>query len=70
MTRDTGFPKVDLIYSSVVNYSIQQNRIPVVRSLIIENNTGQELSNIQIKILSEPEFIAVWNYYIDFIPNF
>jgi very-short-patch-repair endonuclease len=69
MTRDTGFPKVDLIYSSVVNYSIQQNRIPVVRSLIIENNTGQELSNIQIKILSEPEFIAVWNYYIDFIPN-
>ncbi|MGM0407920.1 MAG: DUF3320 domain-containing protein [Bacteroidota bacterium] len=69
MSKVNISPEIDLIYSPVVNYAIQQNRIPVVRTLVIGNNSGEDLSNIQVKIVSEPEFVTEWNYYVDFIPN-
>jgi len=69
MNKNKNIPEINLIYSSIVNYAIQQNRIPVVRTLAIDNNSDEELLNIHVKIVSEPEFITEWDYYVDFILN-
>jgi len=61
--------ELGLIYSPIVNYAIQQNRVPVIRSLVIQNDSEEELSNIEIEIVSEPEFTNVWKHHIDFIPK-
>jgi len=69
MIKAETSPEIELIYSPIVNYAIQQNRVPVVRSLVIQNNQNEELSNIEIEIFSEPEFANSWKYQIDFIPK-
>ncbi len=62
-------PKVEFLFTPVVNYAIQQNRIPLVRKLSIENLTDEDISDIQIKIESEPEFANTWEHHIDIIPS-
>lgn len=39
-------PKVELIYSPVVNYAIQQNKVPLIRRLSVENLSENELNDI------------------------
>ena len=43
--------------TGAVNYAMQQNYIPVIRSIILTNNTEETLRNITVKISFEPEFI-------------
>lgn len=43
--------------TGAINYAMQQNYIPVVRSIILTNNTEETIRNITVKISSEPEFI-------------
>lgn len=43
--------------TGAINYAMQQNYIPVVRSIVLTNNTGEAIKDITIKISSEPEFI-------------
>lgn len=43
--------------TGAINYAMQQNYIPVVRSIILTNNTEEIIRDITVKISSEPEFI-------------
>lgn len=43
--------------TEAINYAMQQNYIPVVRSIILTNNTEEAIRDITVKISSEPEFI-------------
>ncbi|MBP1578867.1 MAG: DUF3320 domain-containing protein [Oscillospiraceae bacterium] len=43
--------------TGAINYAMQQNYIPVVRSIVLTNNTVEAIKDITIKISSEPEFI-------------
>ena len=47
---------VEFIYLPVINYSMQQNRIPVVRLLSIKNNTEHPLTDLKVFLTLEPEF--------------
>jgi hypothetical protein len=67
MTVIDVLPKIEFFYSSVVNYAIQQNRVPLVRKFAIENKSERDLVDVQIQIDGEPEFAGSWSYRIDII---
>ena len=61
--------KVDLIYSPLVNFAMQQNHVPVIRKLTIKNIRDVDLSNLSIEIIPEPDFAITWNKKIDILPK-
>src|SRR5690554_3971960 len=68
MTPTTA-PLIDeFIYTPVVNYAIQQNRIPIVRKLVLENTTEEDLHDLKITLTSEPEFVSNWEYHLEILP--
>ena len=62
-------PKIEFVYTPIANYAIQQNRIPLVRKLIIENPFETDILDLKIKIESEPNFINSWEHRIEIIPS-
>lgn len=42
--------KIDLAYFHVVNFAMQQNQVPIIRELIIKNDSLEEVDNIVIHI--------------------
>ena len=65
----TTAPLIDeFIYTPVVNYAIQQNRIPIVRKLVLENTTEEDLHDLKITLTSEPEFVSNWEYHLVTLP--
>lgn len=69
MTELINSPKVEFIYTPVANYAIQQNRIPIIRKLVIENPSEIDLLDITIKIMGEPDFINSWEHRIEILPR-
>jgi hypothetical protein len=67
MIETSVHPKVEFINTSVANYAIQQNRVPLVRKFSIENSSDKELISLQIQIEAEPEFAGSWSHQIDTI---
>jgi len=45
-----------------VNLAFYQNAVPIVRELTVENATGGDVSEIEVRLPSEPPFVApgVW----------
>lgn len=60
--------EVDLIYSPIVNFAMQQNHVPIVRKLTVKNTDDKELRNITIEITADPEFAITWSKRIDILP--
>lgn len=60
--------EVDFIYSSIINFAMQQNHVPIVRKLTIKNISESELKNIDILITADPEFAIAWSKRIDLLP--
>ena len=50
--------KVDLLYTRIVNYSLHQNHIPIVRKFIITNLTEHAFDDLNIQLAFEPEFAS------------
>lgn len=69
MEKLDSLPKIDLIYTSVANYAIQQNRVPIVRKLVIENPSEKDILDLNIEIKGEPDFINHWSSRIEIIPS-
>ena len=47
-----------------INYAMQQNDVPVVKALHIENRTDTPLRDLQIRILAEPAFAQGWTTHL------
>ena len=62
-------PKIEFVHTPVANYAIQQNRVPIVRKLSIENCSDEDIIDIQIKITCDPEFANNWEHQIELIPK-
>lgn len=43
-----------------INFAMQQNYVPVFRSVVMTNNTEEELTDIRLRISFEPEFAKVY----------
>ncbi|SEI82910.1 Superfamily I DNA and/or RNA helicase [Dyadobacter sp. SG02] len=57
----------EFIYMPFINFAMQQNHIPVVRTLQIQNNGTEDLADIVVEIASEPDFMAVWTSRVDYL---
>ncbi len=52
-----------------INFAMQQNYIPVFRSLTLTNNTEDPLKDIKISITFEPEFAKPWETSVDLLES-
>lgn len=60
--------EVDGEYSEIVNFAMQHNYVPIIRSLSIKNITGKnELKNLKLRISMDPEFAYEWTSDIEVI---
>ncbi len=53
---------------SVINYALQQNKIPAVQSVVIHNNTDADLNKAELSICSDTEVILPFSTVIEFVP--
>ncbi len=56
---------VEVEYTPLINFAMQQNHVPVVRHLLIANNTDTDWHNIRIDITTEPDFALPWSTRIE-----
>ena len=61
-------PEIEIIYSAIVNFAMQQNHVPVIRKLTLKNISGNLLNNVLVEIIPEPEFAIPWSKKFDLIP--
>lgn len=54
--------------TGVVNFALQQNRIPVIREISICNSCAEPLENIILRITASPEFAPPYEKMIQHIP--
>lgn len=69
MIETAVHPKVEFVQTPVANYAIQQNRVPIVRKLSIENCSDEDITDILVKITCDPEFANNWEHRIELIPK-
>lgn len=48
-----------------INFAMQQNYVPVIRNLVVTNETESTISNLDLKINFEPEFSKKYTYHIE-----
>ena len=53
----------------VVNYALQHNRVPIIRSLTVIHNDEQPLEHLELNITSTPELCMPYHKHIDLIPG-
>lgn len=63
-----GMLKINGIISNYINYSMQRNYIPVIRRLLLYNNSQTALSGLTLKITASPEFLHEYTVSVDNIP--
>lgn len=51
-----------------INFAMQQNYVPVIRDLVVANESDAALENIDLKISFEPEFAKTFTYHVENIP--
>ena len=59
--------KLDAVIGSVVNFSMQQNRIPVIRSLTLFNDGEQPVEELTVTVGTEPAFALPFSRTIQLI---
>lgn len=70
MINETAIaPIIEFVYTQTANFAIQQNRIPLVRKLILKNPSQADLSDIQVMIACEPQFANNWEQRIELLPK-
>lgn len=60
--------RLEIAALSVLNYALQQNRIPVLQSVTVVNPTADALENITLYISSDPALCVPTSVHIDYIP--
>lgn len=60
--------RLDVSILPVVNFALQQNGLPIIRSIIVNNLTAQDLYDAQIRITSSPAFCITYQKTVTLIP--
>jgi len=68
-THDTGEatngPTIVADVATSLTYASYQNAIPVIRSILIENNTDKHFENCQLELMSSPPFLRPKSWTLD-----
>jgi len=46
----------DVVMTAQINFSLQQNYVPVFRNVVMKNTTGEDMKSVRLRIKFEPEF--------------
>lgn len=68
MEREVHNIEIHVEMTPVVNYALQQNRLPVIRDVVLQNSTETELTNAVLRIWSEPQIVSAFSQAISSIP--
>ena len=60
--------RMDFSCLPVINFALQQNGLPIIRSIRIDNNTAEDLYDAQLRIVASPVFAKVFQKEINIIP--
>jgi very-short-patch-repair endonuclease len=62
--------KINVVYTCLpaINYSMQQNRIAVIRNFSVENLTMTDIVDLQIRITVAPEYAETLMYSVKTVP--
>lgn len=55
-------------YSGVVNFAMQQNYVPIIKNLFVQNMSEEDVKDIEVVITVEPNFAHKWSVWIETIP--
>lgn len=61
--------RMDVIVNPVINFALQQNRVPVVRSIAVINHSAGALENIDLRITASSGICFPHAKHIDYIPE-
>lgn len=60
--------KIDFIYCSAVNFAMQQNHVPVIRKILLKNETEQTIDDVKIAVSLSPDLTITVERVIDSVP--
>ncbi len=61
-------PIITLQVLPAINFALQQNHVPVIRELVITNNTEHDWQQVTIEITSEPACTLSWKHSLVQLP--
>ncbi|WP_088549167.1 DUF3320 domain-containing protein [Paenibacillus aquistagni] len=56
------------LYSETINYAMQQNHVPINKSIILTNTSDEDMNGITVKLETEPQFAYEWKKEFDMLP--
>lgn len=59
---------IDGNFAGAINFAMQQNYVPIIRNLIVRNETEEALPELDVRIRFEPDFAREYHYFIGEIP--
>lgn len=68
MTAFNSSITCELLHDSTVNYAVQQNHVPIIKRLRITNTGGENLSQVTVALIAEPEFATRWETVLAVLP--
>ena len=60
--------RIEMAYSPVINFSLQQNHVPVIKSLILYNETTEDMQDLVLQITAEPAFVIPFEKPLVLLP--
>ena len=67
-TADPGSVRLSVQLTPVINYALQQNRMPILPRLTVHNQTGRMLSALRLTVESTPAMLLPFSQPIEQIP--
>ena len=61
--------RMEISITPVINYALQQNRVPAVQAISVINNSPNAIENVELKITVTPELCLPFMKHIDYIPE-
>ena len=61
-------PTIRIELDGRINFAMQQNDVPVVKSLVIDNPLDRPLENLRVQLSGEPAFCEPWEARLSKIP--
>lgn len=60
---------MEISITPVINYALQQNRVPAVQAVTVVNNSPNAIENVELRITATPELCLPFTKHIDYIPE-
>ena len=64
-TEPIASVKLTVQLDSRINYALQQNDVPVVKEIHIENLSATPIKDLRLEVRAEPQFASTWVQHLE-----